>query len=214
MKKVSLIIDDKTITAVEGASVLQTALDNGIYIPNLCYLTGEEPAASCRLCFVEIEGYDRPVTSCTEKVREGMVVHTGGVEALKLVKTGLELLMSTHPVDCARCSANGNCELQKIAGHLKISIKTKRFQKILRELPVDDSHAVIINDPNKCVLCRRCVRVCHRDGNGMLGFIGRGFDRVVGTFGNLPLGDAECLNCGACVEACPTGALSFKSETK
>ena len=141
-------------------------------------------------------------------------MHTGGEEALKLVKTGFELLMSTHPVTCKSCPASGNCELQKIAAHLKIKINTKRFPKILRELPVDESHAVIVNDPNKCVLCGRCVRVCHHRGNGMLGFIGRGFDRVVGTFGNLPLGEAECLKCGACVEACPTGALSFKRETE
>lgn len=211
MKKVSLTIDGNKITASEGDNLLWTALDNGIYIPNLCAIREKaEPSASCRLCFVEVEGYDRPVTACTEPVREGMVVNTRGKEALRLVYTGFELIMASHPVDCAHCLANGNCELQKIASHLKIKLKTQRFGKILRELPVDDSHPEFIYDPNKCVLCGRCVWVCRQKEKAGLGFAHRGFDRVVAAFRDKPLGETECRDCADCVSVCPTGALSFK----
>ena len=211
MKTVSLTIDGKEITAREGESLLWAALDNGIYIPSLCAIRDRpEPAASCRLCFVEVEGYSQPVTACTEPVREGMVVNTKGAEALRLACTAFELLLATHPVDCAHCLANRNCELQNIAAHLGIKLKTDRFKKILRELPVDDSSPLFIYDPNKCVLCGRCVWVCQQQGTGFLGFAHRGFERVVTTFGDEPFGESQCLECGECVNVCPTGAFVFK----
>ncbi len=213
MKKVSLTIDGKKISARKGESLLWVAEDNGIYIPNLCSLRDKaEPAASCRLCFVEIEGYTEPVTACTEPVREGMVVNTGGLEALKLACTAFELLLATHPVDCAHCLANGSCELQNIAHHLSIKLKSKRFKRILRGLPVDDSHPLFTYDPNKCVLCGRCVWVCEQKGTGALGFAHRGFERVVTTFGDEPMGKSVCQECGECVSVCPTGAFVFKEE--
>jgi len=116
MKTISLTIDSKEVKAHEGEKVLWVAQDNGIYIPNLCALSdATEPAADCRLCFVEIEGYNHPVTACTEPVREGMVVKTKGPSALRLARTSLELMLASHPVDCAHCPSNGACELQKIA---------------------------------------------------------------------------------------------------
>ena len=211
MKTVSLTIDGKEITAREGESLLWAALDNGIYIPNLCALRDKpEPAASCRLCFIEIDGHSQPVTACTEPVREGMVVNTKGPEALRLARIGLELLLASHPVDCAHCLASRSCELQKIAAHLRIKLKTKRLKKIERKLPVDSSSPVFIYDPNKCVLCGRCVWVCQQLGTGALGFAHRGFERVVTTFGDEPVGQSECQECGDCVSVCPTGALCFK----
>ncbi len=215
MKTISLTIDDKKIAAREGENLLWAALDNGIYIPNLCALRDKsEPSASCRLCFVEVEGYSQPVTACTEPVREGMVVNTKGAKALRLARAGLELLLASHPVDCAHCLANRSCELQKIAAHLRIRLKSKHFRKILRELPIDDSHPQITYDPNKCVLCGRCVWMCRYKGAGVLGFAHRGFERVVTTFGDEPLGESKCLDCGECVSVCPTGALVFKDEKK
>ncbi|MBN2076339.1 MAG: (2Fe-2S)-binding protein [Dehalococcoidales bacterium] len=215
MKQVSLTINGKEITAEEGANLLWTALDNDIYIPNLCAIREkEEPSASCRLCFVEIEGYRRPVTACTETVREGMVVNTRGEESLRLASTGFELLMASHPVDCAHCLANGNCELQKIAAHLKIRINTERFTKILPDLPVDESHPKYIHDPNKCVLCGRCVWMCRKNGSGAFGFAHRGFDRVVAPFRNMPMNEIDCTNCGECINICPTGALVLKNADR
>lgn len=208
----TLTIDGKKIIAREGESLLWVALDNGIYIPNLCALRDKlEPAAACRLCFVEVEGKEQPVTACTETITEGMVVNTRGAKALRLARTAFELIMASHPVDCAHCLANRSCELQMIAHHLSVKLKTRRFRTLLRELPVDYSNPLFIYDPNKCVLCERCVWVCRqRAGTGALGFAYRGFRRVVTTFGDEPMGKYNCLDCGECISVCPAGALVLK----
>ena len=215
MKNISLTIDGQKITAQEGEKILWAAMDNGIYIPNLCAIKGRpEPLASCRLCFVEIEGLKAPVTACTTEVAEGMVVNTRGEKALALARAGFELLMASHALDCAHCSANGVCELQKIAKHLKASLKTKRFRLLMRDLPVDDSNPLFTYDPNKCVLCGRCVWVCRQDvKSGVFGFAHRGFDRVMTTFSDEPIGKDQCLDCHKCIDVCPTGALSFKDKS-
>ncbi len=209
MKTVTLTIDGKKIKAPRGEKVLWAALDNGIYIPNLCALRDkDEPSASCRLCWVEIEG--RAVTACTETVEEGMVVNARGTMALRLARTALELLLASNDVDCANCPASGACELQKIAAHLKVKITTKRFKKILRQLPIDDSSPDFTYDPNKCVLCGRCIWVCRTKNIGTLGFAHRGFNRRMTTFGDEPMAKAGCKDCAACVNVCPTGALVLK----
>jgi len=212
MKTVSLTISGKEVKARQGDKVLWAALDNGIYIPNLCALRdASESAASCRLCWVEIKGKSKPVTACTETVKEGMVVNTGGEGALRLARTALELFLASNVVDCAHCPASGSCELQKIAGYLGVKLKTKHFRKILRNLPLDASSPLFSYDPNKCVLCGRCIWVCRqRLGIGALGFAHRGFNRRLTTFGDEPIGEAGCEGCGDCVTVCPTGALCFK----
>ena len=212
MGTVSLTIDGQKVTTHEGEKLLWVALDNGIYIPNLCALQDNpEPTAACRLCFVEVQGEEEPVAACTEEISEGMVVNTRGAKALGLARTALELLMASHPVDCARCAQSRSCELQNIAHHLGVKLKSKRFRKLLRELPVDDSNSRFIYDPNKCVLCGRCVWVCReRLGAGVLGFAHRGFERTVTTFAGEPLGASRCHKCAECVRVCPTGALVFK----
>jgi bidirectional [NiFe] hydrogenase diaphorase subunit len=214
MKTISLTIDGKRVTAPEGEKILWVALDNGIYIPNLCALhDASEPAASCRLCWVEVEGKSKPVTACTETVEPGMVVNIRGTAALRLARTALELLLASNVVDCAHCLASGSCELQKIAAHLKVKLKTKRFRKLLRNLAVDSSSAEFIYDPNKCVLCGRCIWVCRqRLGIGVLGFAHRGFERRLTTFGDEPMAESRCRDCGECVAICPTGALCFKEQ--
>ena len=211
MKTVSLTIDGRKITTRSGQKILWAALDNGIYIPNLCAIREKpEPNGACRLCFVEIEGEEEPVTACTREVTDGMLVNTRGEKALRLARAGFELIMASHPVDCANCLANRACELQKIARHLGSKLKTQRFKQFLRELPVDDSNPLFTYDPNKCVLCGRCVWVCRQQKEtAMLGFAHRGFERVVTTFADEPIGE-RCLECSGCVEVCPTGALSFK----
>ena len=215
-KTISLTINDKEIRALNGEKLLWAALDNGIYIPNLCAIQERsEPFASCRLCFVEVEGKDNPVIACTTPVTKGMVVNTKGAKALRLARTALELLLASHPVDCAHCLKSGSCELQKIAKHLKIKLKTKRFRKILPELPIDSSSPLFIYNPNKCVLCGRCVWVCQEKlGKGTIGFAYRGFRRMVTTFGDEPMGKSNCQDCSECVAVCPVGALVLKSEAR
>jgi len=214
MNSVSLTIDGKKIRARKGEKVLWAALDNGIYIPNLCAIhEASVPFAGCRLCFVEIEGRNGPVTACTETVEEGMTVNTQGPEAQRLARTALELLLASHPVDCAHCPANRACELQKSAAHLRVKLKPKRFRKIERELPIDSSSPVFTYDPNKCVLCGKCVWVCReRLGIGVLGFAQRGFKRVVTTFDNRPIAESNCEGCGDCAAVCPVGAMVLKDE--
>lgn len=212
MNTVSLTIDGKKITAHEGEKILWAALDNGIYIPNLCaFREAAEPFTACRLCFVEIKGHHWPVTACTEPVTEDMVVNTQGPRARRLARTAAELLLASHQVDCANCSSNRSCELQRIAAHLGVKLKSKRFRKLERELPVDSSSPVFSYDPNKCVLCGRCVWICQeRLGIGAIGFARRGFQRVVTTFANEPIAESICQGCGDCVVVCPVGALVFK----
>ncbi len=216
MKTVSLIINGEKITAPTGDKLLWAALDNGVYIPNLCALRDKtEPEAACRLCWVEIEGRQNPVTACTEPVAEGMVVNTKGEKALALARTGFELLMASHALDCAHCNANGACELQKIAKVLKCPLKPKRFRPLLRDLPVDDSNPLFTYDPNKCVLCGRCVWACRKHlKSGVFGFAHRGFERRLSTFADEPIGAERCLECSLCVDACPTGALAFTDNLK
>ena len=214
MKGVSLTINGKGITAREGERLLWVALDNDIYIPNLCAMRDRpEPLASCRLCFVEVEGKERPVTACTEAVADGMVVNTEGEKALRLAKSGFALLMASHTVDCAHCARNGSCELQKIARHLRVTLKPKHLRALPRELPIDDSNALFTYDPNKCVLCERCVWVCREHlGTSVFGFARRGFGRMMTTFWDEPLGASKCEGCADCITVCPTGALTLKNR--
>lgn len=217
MKTVSLTIDGKSISALEEQKVLWAALDNGIYIPNLCAIrkAAEPPTGGCRLCFVEIEGRDVPVTACTESISEGMVVNTQGAKARRLARAALELLLASHPVDCAHCAKNGSCELQKLCSVLGVKLNSKRFRKLLHHWPIDSSCSDFIYDPNKCVLCNRCVWICReRFGAGVLGFAHRGFDRVVTTFEDRPIAESGCHICDECIEVCPVGALVFKDSKR
>ena len=210
---VTLTIDGVEVKAEEGTNLLWAALDNGFYIPHLCAMREViPPFASCRLCFVEIEGRSAPVTACTVSVNDGMVVHlnTPGVERLR--NTAFELLLSHHQLDCRNCAKNRSCELQNIASRLGLKLKIKRFRRIPRELPVDSSHPLFTYNPNKCVLCGKCVWVCHEQGTGTFDFAFRGIDTVISTIAGLPLAEMECNSCLACVAVCPVGALVAKPD--
>jgi bidirectional [NiFe] hydrogenase diaphorase subunit len=216
VRDVSLTIDGKKIKTKEGGKILWAALESNIYIPNLCAMRERtQPSASCRLCFVEVEGENDPVIACTEPIKEGMVVNTRGKNALRIARTAAELIFASHPVDCGHCLKNRSCELQKIAKHLGIKLKTKRFRKIERNLPVDESSPLFIYDPNKCVLCGKCVWVCQEKlGIGAIGFTRRGFKRMVSTFQDKPIGESGCDQCAECVKVCPVGSLVFKNDKR
>ncbi|MFB3885393.1 MAG: 2Fe-2S iron-sulfur cluster-binding protein [Thermodesulfobacteriota bacterium] len=214
MKIIHLSINGKEIECSEGEPLLWVALDNGIYIPNLCAVKDmPEAYGACRLCFVEIDGESLPGTACTIRVKEGMAVNTKGEKALRLARTAFELILSNHPVDCGHCLKSGSCELQKIAKHLRVKLNTKKFKKILRDRPIDESSPVWIYEPNKCVLCGRCVRYCEEKlDTRAIGFAYRGFQRWVTTFGDEPVGLSECRDRAELAEICPVGAFVSKKE--
>jgi formate dehydrogenase major subunit/NADH-quinone oxidoreductase subunit G len=214
MKTIHLSIDGKEIESFEGDVLLWVALDHTIYIPHLC-MTRErtEPYGACRLCFVEVEGESLPVTACTKKVREGMVVNTKGTKALRLARTAFELTLSNHPVDCPRCLKRGSCELHRIAKHLGVKLNTKKFKKFLRDRPIDETSSAWIYEPNKCVLCGKCVWYCQEKlDNRTIGFAYRGFQRWVTTFDDQPVGLSECRDKIELPKICPVGAFVAKNK--
>ena len=209
---IKIMVDDKEIEVEEGISLLQACLDAGIYVPNLCYLEGmEDPAASCRMCFVEIEGEEKPLPSCTTQVSNGMVVKTDTPSVRRLQRWALRLLLSVHDVDCARCPANKKCELQHIAKFLKVGLKPKRLERILKETQIDEVHPFLNYYPNRCVLCGKCVVVCQRQhGQPQLTFANRGFDTVISLYGERGGPQSTCGECTVCIDICPVGALTRK----
>jgi bidirectional [NiFe] hydrogenase diaphorase subunit len=213
MELVTLFIDGIEVKAREGEKLLWVALANGFYIPNLCAIKQADlPLASCRLCFVEIEGRDAPVTACTEPVTDGMAVHLDTPKVKRLRNTAFELLLSHHKVDCGHCIKNKSCELQNIASRLGLKLKLTRLRQLLLDAPIDSSHSLFVYDPNKCVLCGKCVWICHEQGTGILDFAFKGIETKVGTIEGIPLAEAGCEGCLACVAVCPVGALVAKPD--
>ena len=211
---VKLLVDNKEIETKEGLTLLQACLDNGIHIPNLCFLEGlEKPPASCRMCFVEIEGVGKPVTSCTVKVKDGMIVSTDTPPVRHLQRSGLRLLLSVHHVDCKNCRANRKCELQNLAKFLKVGLKPKNLEKILKEPHVNREHPFLDYYPNRCVLCGKCIHVCRKQHDkSVLTFAKRGFDTIISSYGNINDPTLLCTTCSACVEICPVGAITLKES--
>lgn len=202
-------VDGRILEVEPGANLLAVCLANGIFIPHLCYLEAVEPAAaSCRLCFVDIEGRTLPVPACTVTVGSPLVVHTGSPAVRRLQKAGLQLLLSAHRVACKNCPANRRCDLQRIARFLKVGLTPGNLDRYLKEPEVDSTHPCLNYYPNRCVLCGRCVHVCRRQNRDViLTFAKRGFDTVVGTYDISPSASHSCGDCRACVDICPVAAL-------
>jgi NADH dehydrogenase/NADH:ubiquinone oxidoreductase subunit G len=206
---VNLIVDGKEIQAEQGKTVLQACLENGIFIPNLCFMkTREHPHASCRLCFVEIDSIDQPVTSCTERVREGLVVRTDTEPVRRLQRSAFKLLMSAHHCQPKECPVKGSCHLIRTAKHLKVGLKSHPLKRLEREVEEEIDLVFFTYYPFRCVLCGKCVYVCQqRNGHSLLTFSKRGFDTMIAFFGSGDPADLPCNHCGACAAICPTGAL-------
>jgi len=213
---ITLMVDNKKLAVEAGTNLLKACLDHDIYIPNLCYMEGmEHPPASCRLCFVEIEGEDRPIPACTVQIRTELVVKTDSPRVRQLQKTALQLLLSVHDVDCRNCSANRKCVLQNMAKFLNVGLKPKRFALFLKQVQIDRRHPFLDYYPNRCVLCGRCVQVCRdRHNQAQLAFTKRGFDTVIGFFEGSDPPSLSCDTCRACIEACPVGAILPKSANE
>jgi NADH dehydrogenase/NADH:ubiquinone oxidoreductase subunit G len=204
-KKVSLKIDGKDVKAPTGTNLIEAAKSAGIHIPNLCYLKGMRGIGACRLCLVEVEGGKGPVVGCITKVKEGMVVNTATDKIKETRKFIIDLILSMHPLDCMTCTKAGVCNLQQYAYDFEIkesSLTRKKFG-----YPIDEANPFIKRDPDYCVLCARCVRVCKEQGTNVLEFMGRGVGAKVATAMDKPLQESSCTFCGSCVDACPVNAL-------
>jgi formate dehydrogenase major subunit len=221
---VTLTIDGQSVTVPEGTSIMRAAMEIGTQIPKLCATDMLDAFGSCRLCLVEVEGRAGTPASCTTPVADGLVVRTQ-TERLKTLRKGvMELYISDHPLDCLTCAANGDCELQDMAG--AVGLRDVRYgyegeNHVFAKasgaananwLPKDESNPYFTYDPSKCIVCNRCVRACEEvQGTFALTIAGRGFDsRVAAGMSESFLG-SECVSCGACVQACPTATLIEKS---
>ena len=212
-KTVSLSIDGFAVTVPEGTSVMRAAMEAGIQVPKLCAYDMVEAFGSCRLCLVEIAGRAGTPASCTTPVAEGMVVTTQSERLKRLRRNVMELYISDHPLDCLTCAANGNCELQSMAG--AVGLRQVRYgyegENHLGQ-DKDESNPYFSFDPGKCIVCSRCVRACEEvQGTFALTIDGRGFASHVAAGMDEPFLASECVSCGACVQACPTATLMEKS---
>ena len=210
---INLTIDGRNIEVREGTTILQAAAKLNIDIPTLCYLKEINEIGDCRMCLVEVEGKRGFATSCIQKVEEGMVVHTKTPEVLEARKTMLDLILSNHHQDCDNCVRKENCELQDL---IKQFDKEKTvYEGTKNTYEIDDKSPSIVRDPNKCILCRRCVSMCNKVQKiGAIGVTERGFNSCVSTAGHNSLNDVNCTFCGQCIEVCPTGALREKDSTQ
>ncbi len=210
--RVTLTIDGQDISVPAGTSIMRAAQALGTTIPKLCATDSLEPFGSCRLCLVEIEGRNGTPASCTTPVAEGIKVTTQNPRLAKLRKGVMELYISDHPLDCLTCGANGDCELQDMAG--AVGLREVRYgyegDNHLCEVK-DTSNPYFDYDPSKCIACSRCVRACDEvQGTFALTIAGRGFGSRVAASQNEPFLGSECVSCGACVQACPTATLIEK----
>jgi len=206
---VNLVIDGKQVQVEENITILEAARRNGIDIPTLCFLKEINEVGDCRMCIVEVEGRRGFVTSCIQKVEEGMVIKTHSPEILEARKIILDLILSNHHRDCLTCSRNGNCELQNLC--IKFNVQKIEYPGEMLEHKIDDKSPAIVRDFNKCILCRRCVATCKNVQEiGAIECTERGFNSCIATAYNESLNDVDCTFCGQCIEACPTGALKEK----
>jgi formate dehydrogenase major subunit len=212
MSMVTLTIDGETVTVPEGTSVMRAAALMGTTIPKLCASDNLEAFGSCRLCLVEIEGRGGYPASCTTPVMNGMAVSTQTPKLKKLRRGVMELYISDHPLDCLTCPANGDCELQDMAG--AVGLREVRYgyegdNHLVQEK--DTSNPYFDFDPTKCIVCSRCVRACDEvQGTFALTIDGRGFSSKISPSQNQDFLSSECVSCGACVQACPTSTLQEK----
>ena len=210
-KMVSLRINDIPVTVPAGTTVLEAARSAGFNIPSLCFLKDVNEIGACRIC-VEVKGAKSLVASCVYPVAEGMEVYTNTERVRKSRQLTLELILSNHRMDCLTCPRNSQCELRQLASDL--GIDAVRYASDNMYPQIEDSAPHLVRDNSKCVLCRRCTAVCRATQEvGVIGPNDRGFATHIGCAFDRDLNEVDCVSCGQCIVACPTGALSEKDDT-
>ena len=210
---IDLMVNNRRVKGEPGEMLLSTLKRAGVHVPTLCHLEGLFPSGACRMCVVEVEGVSGLVPSCAYPVREGLTVFTHSTRAVQARKTIIELLLANHPDDCLYCNRNTHCDLQKLAADYNVRSRQYFGQRTSHN--IDMSSPSIVRDPDKCILCGKCVRVCEEvQGVACIDFVGRGSKTTVGTAFEQGLNVSSCVNCGQCIMVCPTGALREHSHIK
>ena len=210
---VNIKINGKDYEVEKDKTILEVCQDIGLEIPTLCHDARLAGFAACRMCLVEIEGKGKLETSCSTKVRHGMSVLTDNERVINARKDVLDLILSNHPMECLTCDKSGRCKLQDYAYEYGLEDGSYKGEK--RKKEIDSSNPFYYYDPEKCILCGLCVRVCDEvQGTDAIGFEDRGFDTIVATPFNVGLDKSKCVSCGNCVSVCPVGALMPKSKEK
>lgn len=214
-EKVEITINGQQLVVKDELTILQAALQKGIYIPHLCHHNQLEPVGACRLCLVEVDG-NWTTISCKTKVEQGMVVKTETEKIQKIRKVTLELLIADHDTDCLNCAQNTSCSLQRAADHIGVdTARLRRLKPREKMLPIDDSNPFFDFNPNRCVLCGICVRTCDELQHiNAIDFAYRGLGTKIAGFGDKPRLESNCESCGECIVRCPVGALVEKNYSK
>ena len=213
MDNITVTINGTQLSGRQSMTILEVAQDNGIDIPTLCYLPELPPTGACRICVVEVEGSRTLVGSCYTPITEGMVIHTHSPQVLATRRIIIELLLANHCGSCLICDKANMCELRRIAADLEVGLPRFRVRK--RYYPIEDVSPYIQRDLTKCILCRKCVRVCSEIvKQDVFNIAYRGFDSKVVVDFDQPIDKEACRDCGACIPVCPTGALSQPPEMR
>ena len=200
---VTITIDGKEISVPKETTILAAARALGIEIPTLCYHPKLLPIGSCRLCLVEIEGYEKPVTSCTTPVVANMKVTTQSEKLLALRKEAIQFMLVNHPLDCPICDKGGECRLQDLAFEFGLDQEVYKIEAT--PLAIDYLSPLVERNNNRCVRCGRCVSVCNEiQGEMAIEWVNHGYDTEILPRGGYPL---NCEFCGQCIAHCPVGAL-------